>query len=230
MHSSAMPNFLLYHAVTPDEVHACAWSLIRYLNQCNLKPPAEERLVIYTNQPAALENYSAFFNQFEFREPTGNTKTGTVQNFCSNVKGNVLFFGPGTYPTQPLRPVFESIQKGNIYGSVISYRQEQALKKQIAVLGINTELHELDLSQLEQAKPVTGFAEQYHDLKDFPSLLKKFFTKYQEESVPELVKLSSSLDLNRIRAQKTEYMRLPFYKKITRKLTGKSWNIADYVR
>ena len=224
-----MPDILLYQAETPDETNAAAYALLKYLGTCNLKPPATTRLIIYTDQPALVEAYGAFFHQYEFRTPQGAGKTATLQECCATTKGNLIYFGGASYPVQPLEPVFAAIEKGAFYADVKQYRQDQQMVSEIVLLGINTNIQELTLPLPSKTNTI-AFAEQYDDVKDFHILLRTFFRKYGEESIPNLVKLAAAIDINKIREQKSRYEQLPFFKKITRKVTGKGWNISNYVR
>lgn len=225
-----MQNFILFVAQTEDEVNAAAYSMIKYLGSCNLKPPADQTLVVFTRNPAALEAYSAFFNQFQFHQPQQDSKSETLKYFCNSRKGNMIYFGPNAYPARPLQPVFESIAKGTIYSDITRNRQGQGAQKDINVLGLNTAIHPFDLHVLENGQAVHGFAEQYMDVKEFHLLLRKFFKSYSEESVPGQIKLASAIDIGRIREQKNQYEKLPFFTKMTRRVTGKAWNIADYIK
>ncbi|MFL5789243.1 MAG: hypothetical protein ACJ748_14380 [Flavisolibacter sp.] len=68
----------------------------------------------------------------------------------------------------------------------------------------------------------------YWNLKEFRRLLNLFFTKYEEESIPNLVKLVNHLDARTIQNEKTEFEKLPLVVKLVHSLTGKKWNIRQY--
>jgi hypothetical protein len=71
--------------------------------------------------------------------------------------------------------------------------------------------------------------ESYKDLKEFPVLLKDFFRRYQEESVPNQVKLIHNIDAKEIANQKNKFERLPLASRWIRKIRGKGWNISNYL-
>jgi hypothetical protein len=72
--------------------------------------------------------------------------------------------------------------------------------------------------------------EHYRDMKEFRSLLKTFFLRNQEESIPNLVKLVHHLDAATIRQYKNKFEALPFYKKWLYALKGKKWSIRQFER
>ena len=63
--------------------------------------------------------------------------------------------------------------------------------------------------------------ECYKDLKEFKILLKDFFGRYQEESVPNQVKLIHNVDAKEIEKQKNKFNELPLASKWFRKMIGK---------
>jgi hypothetical protein len=71
---------------------------------------------------------------------------------------------------------------------------------------------------------------QYDGLQEFRNLLRKFFTKYQEESVPNQLKLIQNFDAAIIQEQKRDFQKLPLYRKLLKRLTGKHWSIEEYER
>jgi hypothetical protein len=79
-------------------------------------------------------------------------------------------------------------------------------------------------------KTASGFIQHYGALKEFRSLLRIFFKKNEEESIPNLVKLVHRLDAIAIRQFRNKFDALPFYKKLIYSLTGKGWNIKQYER
>jgi hypothetical protein len=174
-----MRKFILYIAFSLDEVYECAYSILKYLEVYNLKPPADHSLVVYTNHPELLEAYGSFFNRFELRpfNQTGN-RSFMVSEFKKEVQGNVLYLEPNTYPVK----------------------------------------------KLDDDKSM----ECYNNLKEFSSLLKDFFGRYQEESVPNQIKLLHNIDAKEIEDQKKKFQSLPVTAKWFRKIIGKGWNIAQY--
>lgn len=175
-----MRKYILYIASSLNEVYECAYSILKYLEVYNLKPPSEHALFIYCNYPELLEAYGSFFNRFEMRSiPLNTTTENIVGDFKKEVGENVFHFHPNTYP-------------------------------------VNT---------IDTEKSV----ECYKNLKEFAVLLKDFFGRYQEESVPNQVKLIHNVDAKKIEQQKIKYENLPLASKWIKKLSGKGWNIANYL-
>jgi hypothetical protein len=175
-----MQKFILYIAATADEAYECAYSILKYLEVYNLKPPADHSLVVYTNYPDLVEAYGTFVNQFQLRPvPAGVDKQSIVSEFTNEVGGRVLYFNSMEYPVKEI----------NTYESVQSYK---------------------------------GFNE-------FRLLLKDFFGRYQEESVPNQLKLIRNVDPKRIEREKKRFQTLPFASKWFQKMTGKGWNISNYL-
>ena len=84
---------------------------------------------------------------------------------------------------------------------------------------------------LGRAAAVKDLAEtvvHYNQLKEFDVLLRLFFKKNEEESIPNLVKLSHALNPKLIGQEKQQYQELPFYKRWLLALTGKGWHIRQY--
>jgi hypothetical protein len=226
-----MPNYIVFHAATDNEVHQCAFLLLKYLGIYNLKPPANHSFIIYTNDPASLEAYGSFFNCYELRQISNASKFDSLKEFCTEKKGNLLYFGASSYPVKPLDTFFSSIENGIVYSDVVNNKAADGkAKKDIAVLGFNSSKQNLDASLIQNGKSADEFINSNNDLKDFPLLLKKFFKKYAEESVPNLVKLAAQMDLNKIRIHKKQYDELPLYVKLSKKIMGRNWNISDYVK
>jgi len=174
-----MRKAILYIAVSLDEVYECAYSILKYLEVYNLKPPADHSLVVYTNYPDLLEAYGSFFNRFELRPISANAdKQAIVSEFKNEAGENVLFLDSNTYPVK----------------------------------------------QVDDDKSIV----RYNNLKEFKILLKDFLGRYQEESVPNQVKLIHNIDAKEIEKQKKEFESLPLTSKWFRKIIGKGWDIHNY--
>ncbi|HTM94042.1 MAG TPA: hypothetical protein VL095_16590 [Flavisolibacter sp.] len=174
-----MQKSILYIASTLDEVYECAYSILKYLEIYNLKPPTSHSLVVYTNYPDLLEAYGSFFNQFQFRPlPANADKRSIVEQFKKEAGGDVFYFDSNTYPVR----------------------------------------------QIDDEKSI----QSYKDLKEFKVLLKDFFGRYQEESVPNQVKLIHNVDAKEIEIQKKKFDDLPITSKWLRKIMGRGWNIYKY--
>ena len=175
-----MQKSILYITVSLDEVYECAYSILKYLEVYNLKPPVDHSLTIYTNYPELLEAYGSFFNRFELRSiPPNADKQMIIEEFRKEVGENVLYLDCNTYPVK----------------------------------------------QVDDDKSI----ECYKNLKEFKILLKHFFGRYQEESVPNQVKLIHNIDAKKIEKEKNSFENLPLTSKWFRKLVGKGWDISNYM-
>jgi hypothetical protein len=175
-----MHKSILYIASTLDEVYECAYSILKYLEVYNLKPPADHSIFIYTNYPDLLEAYGSFFNQFKLSPvPAGMNKEMILSQFKNENGENILHFSSNTYPVK----------------------------------------------EVDADKSI----ECYKDLKEFKILLRDFFGRYQEESVPNQVKLIHNVDAKEIEKQKKKFNELPIASKWFRKMMGKGWNISNYI-
>lgn len=175
-----MQKSILYIASTLDEVYECAYSILKYLEVYNLKPPASHSIFVYTNYPELLEAYGSFFSGFTLRPiPEGMDKQSILSQFKNENGENVLHFNSNTYPVK----------------------------------------------EVEADKSI----ECYQDLKEFKILLRDFFGRYQEESVPNQVKLIHNVDAKEIEKQKKKFNDLPVTSKWFRRITGKGWNISNYI-
>ncbi|MBD0351255.1 MAG: hypothetical protein ICV51_01320 [Flavisolibacter sp.] len=86
---------------------------------------------------------------------------------------------------------------------------------------------------LQQAGVVHSATENivhYWNLKEFRFLLRSFFVKNEEESIPNLVKLIHHINTVEIQQNKEQYGQLPVFKKWLMTLTGKNWSIKQYER
>jgi hypothetical protein len=79
-------------------------------------------------------------------------------------------------------------------------------------------------------KTANDYFADYFELTEFRLLLRTFFSKNEEESIPNLVKLSSHLDAAAIKKEKAIHKELPLLKRWWKELTGKGWSIRKYER
>lgn len=180
MHSATMRKSILYIAFSRNEVYECAYSILKYLEVYNLKPPAGHSLTIYTNYPELLEAYGSFFNWFELRLiPKKADKQSIISEFKKEAGENILYVDSNAYPVKPI----------------------------------------------DEEKSI----ECYKHLKEFKILLKDFFGRYQEESIPNQIKLLHNTDAKEIEKQKMEFENLPFASRWFRKIIGKGWSIHNYM-
>lgn len=176
-----MQNHILYIAASLDEVYQTAYSILKYLEVYNLKPPAGHKLVVYTNHPDLLEVYGSFFSDYELKPlPATADKKAIVREFTQEQDGKVLYMDSNSYPVNKL-----------------DEQPDRNIKC-------------------------------YKELKEFKFLLKDFFGRYQEESVPNQVKLMHHVDAKEIEREKREFERLPLAAKWLRKFMGKGWSIGNY--
>lgn len=84
------------------------------------------------------------------------------------------------------------------------------------------------LQQQANIKTANHRVAHYSDLKEFRDLLKKFFTRNGEESIPNLIKLIHPFDAGEIQKQKHQYETQPLYKKLMDSVTGNKWSIQQY--
>jgi len=174
-----MQKSILYIAFSLDEVYECGYSILKYLEVYNLKPPVDHSLVIYSNYPELLEAYGSFFERFELRSIPSSIDKQTILSEFEKEAQNVFYLDSNKYPVR----------------------------------------------QVDEEKSI----ECYKDLKEFKVLLKDFFGRYQEESVPNLVKLIHNTDAKEIEQQKIKFENLPLPSKWVKKFLGKGWNISNYM-
>lgn len=79
-----------------------------------------------------------------------------------------------------------------------------------------------------EIKTTAEYIHHYGSLKEFHHLLRLFFKKNEEESIPNLIKLLHTVDAAAIQKHKSSYEALPFYQKWLQVITGKSWSIKQY--
>jgi len=223
--ASIMPDHLVFHAASTAEIHQCAYALLKYLNIYNLKPPAGQAVVIYTTAPARLDMYGTFFPQFDLRETSADKSSlDCLRDFCGLHQGPVLFLGEQTYPIAELDTLFAAIGDGQVYArhqpgagvSALGFRSESPASPTDAM---SAPFHPLD-----------DYMAHYPNLKEFDELLADFFTRYQEESVPNQVKLMHPINAADIEAEKTRFLQLPLTTRLLKKLTGRGWRIGNYRR
>jgi hypothetical protein len=233
-----MPNYVIYQAISTDEVYECSYSLLKYLDVYNLKPPADHSVVIYTGKPALLEAYGSFFNSFELRETkpehfsksTGTATTGIIRQaqILSEFNGNILYLPTNAYPVKELENLFAAINRGAIYSGKTSTTIQGERANPAFAIGFNSQQHSAHTLTQSSTQAIGDFIEQYQDLKEFRKLLRDFFRRYQEESIPNQVKLMHSIDACAIQDQKNKFKKLPLLKRMLRTMMGKGWDIGKY--
>jgi hypothetical protein len=78
------------------------------------------------------------------------------------------------------------------------------------------------------AHPASGWLTDYSGFPEFKKLLQLFFSKNEEESIPNLVKAVHHLDAEQIRKQKESYNEQPLFRRILNRFTGKGWSLKKY--
>jgi hypothetical protein len=221
-----MPNQIVYIATTPSQVHECAYSLLKHLDVYNLKPPADQLVLVYTTEPAMLEAYGSFFNHFDLKQVKGNGGLPQFQSILDEHPGNFLYLDTHVYPVREIEPIFCDMGKGKLF-----LKKKQGTEGLgFSILGLNA-VQRVPVQSLLSGKNYESAEEclaAYEDLREFNLLLRDFFKKYQVESVPNQVKLLHHVDAQKIQEQKRKYQNLPFHQRVLRKLTGKGWRIVDY--
>src|SRR5689334_13685948 len=102
-----MRKFILYIAHSLDEVYECAYSILKYLEVYNLKPPMDHALIIYTPYPDMLEAYGSFFNQFELRSiPANSSKESIINQVKQEAGDQLLYLDANTYPVKKIDGFF----------------------------------------------------------------------------------------------------------------------------
>lgn len=237
-----MQNFILYQATESiGQVNECRYALIKYLSLYNLKPPQNTSVIVYTDRPAMFEAFTSFYEHFEMKEPVVNSRYETIDNALSEFQGNVLFCETDTYPVMPLETLFEDLENGKIYLFDEGINEESSSynlviglnstdKKNLANIIKQTKSsdsvqHDLKPSQVKSA---ANYFRHYRNLPEFKKLLHSFFSKTEEESVPNLIKAAHNFDAEQIKKDKEQYFTLPFYKKWFKNLSGKAWSIKQY--
>jgi hypothetical protein len=226
-----MPNYLVYYLGSNDQVYECAYSILKYLQVYNIQPPQDDVLMVYTSHPELLEAYASFFNYYELRETRGADRSTSLRNFLEQHEGNMLYLDSNAYPVSDLSSLFSSIAKGQVFASSRNSERDQrsSALDRLAVLGMKSgDGQSLDDALQHASTASIHCIARYDNLKEFRSLLRDFFKRYQEESVPNQVKLVHSIDAKQIEEQKNRFLRLPLYQRLLRKIAGKGWNIADY--
>ena len=124
-----MQNFILYQAYgSIDHVNECRYSLLKYLEMYNLKPPADIGVIVYTDQPAFFEVFAAFFHYFDIKEISQTqikewrgsidfakrVKMEILREFLEHTPGNLLYCDADTYFTGPVHSLLSEIRNGTL--------------------------------------------------------------------------------------------------------------------
>lgn len=125
-----MRNAILYQAYGgTDFINECRYSLLKYLQTYNLRPPSTTGVFIYTDQAHLFSDFLPFFSKLEcitVNEKTVQSWKGKhnfvhrfkiemIRDFLHRFDGNLLYCDTDTYSTKPLEEIFEDIEQGNFY-------------------------------------------------------------------------------------------------------------------
>ncbi|HVE61366.1 MAG TPA: hypothetical protein VNA26_06090 [Chitinophagaceae bacterium] len=235
-----MQNYLLYQASgSIDQMNECQYALLKYISLYNLKTPHTTSVVIFTDKPALFESFSSFIENFEMKPPSSLSRFEMIKHVAEEYEGNLLFCDTDTYPIKSLEVLFKDLSDRKIY----LYQENIKESLRTMIIGVNTsnknilydiikdeKLHdETQLNpKLSDIKNAGLFFRHYRNLPEFKKLLQTFFTKTQEESVPNLIKAAHHFDAQQIQIDKEQYSTLPFYKKWFKNITGTGWSIKQY--
>lgn len=219
-----MQNYVLYFVSSQDEHYECCYSLLKYLDLYNLKPPQEHSIVIYAKNPALLEAYGSYFNSFELKEITGD-----LNSIFDEYKGNIIYLPSNAYPVKEFETLFAAMNRNAIYKGQKQNEQNNPGSQQLPVIAFNNLNQDIDfILRSVNTQSIKEFIAEYDDLKEFRHLLNGFFKKYQEESVPNQVKLMHSIDALQILEEKNRFKKLPVLQRVMKKIMGKGWSIEKH--
>jgi len=219
-----MQNYIIYFVSSQDEHYECCYSLLKYLDLYNLKPPNDHSLVLYCSKPALLEAYSSYFDNFELKEITGDLKS-----IFHQVKGNIIYLPSNAYPVKEFETLFAAMNRDAIYRG--QTKQLESGVQHLPVIAFNNLKQDINfILRSVNTQNINEFVAQYGDLNEFRYLLRDFFKKYQEESVPNQVKLMHSIDALQLQEEKEKFNRLPILQRLMKKMLGKGWDISKHAK
>ena len=221
-----MQNYVLYYASSQDEHYECCYSLLKYLDLYNLKPPKDHSIVLFASKPALLEAYGSYFNSFELKEIEGDLKS-----VFDLYKGNIIYLPSNAYPVKELDTLFAAINRTAIYKGREQNSPQEFKDQQLPVIAFNNLNQDINfILRSANTQNINEFVAQYDDLKEFRILLRDFFKKYQEESVPNQVKLMHSIDAIKLQEEKNKFNNLPLLQRLMKKMMGKGWSISKHTK
>jgi hypothetical protein len=83
-------------------------------------------------------------------------------------------------------------------------------------------------SETSKIKSADTYIFEYTNFEEFNQLLRIFFQKNEEESIPNQVKLIHHIDAATIQQQKEQFQQQPLLKKWLQTLSGRKWSIKQY--
>ncbi len=147
-----MQNIILYQAYgSADNINECRYSLLKFLQIYNLIPPANVKVVIYSDQPAAFESFAAYIDLYvqqitpeEIQKWRGEfdfvhrVKIEIIRDAFQHFDGNLLYCDTDTYIINRAEEIFNDIEKGifcmHEYEGVLDKKANPAFEKWIKFL------------------------------------------------------------------------------------------------
>ncbi len=227
-----MHTTIFFSAFMADDIHGTAHALLKYLDIYNLKPPKDHGVVIHTSSPAALEAYASFFDRFELHQGDAASFTDPAQflrKAGAYYEGHLIYFAPHAYPVRPLEPLLHSLERGQVFGRKTAQKPARPAAD-YSVLAFDSSVRAFASERIASVVPGSDAIEVFENLAEFRVLLRRFFSKFQEESVPNQVKLMHPIDARGIEQQKQRFQQLPFFTRWARKVLGTGWAIEQYTK
>ena len=127
--------------------------------------------------------------------------------------------------------MFAAINRTAIYKGREQNSPQEFKDQQLPVIAFNNLNQDINfILRSANTQNINEFVAQYDDLKEFRNLLRDFFKKYQEESVPNQVKLMHSIDALKLQEEKNKFNSLPVLQRLMKKMMGKGWSISKHTR
>ena len=223
-----MSNTIIYQASTIEQVHRCAYSILKYLSVYNLKPPADHSLVVHTHHEASLELYGSFFSRFSLKPDLPRAMDESLfMDIVKEQKGNVLFISSTSYPIRSLEPVFRQMDGGKIFEEHRATSGGKPAPVKLNLMGRNERAEGSAFGNI-QSETAEEFIAHYDPYPEFDAWLRYFFKRYQEESVPNQVKLIQHIDARTIAGERTRFLKQPLYTRLLQKIKSKAWKLSRY--
>lgn len=214
-----MNNYLVYpDCVTNERINGCRFALLKTLSVYNLTPPANMGVIVYTNKPAQFEIFLSFFKHMQVIEvrPSARKEAAPLAEMSRAHEGNLLFCQTHCYPKAPLEALFNQLttEGGDPYSadsSCVSNVRTQATPQ--GAFG---------------SQPTADYFVNYQDVKEMAPLLKTFFARNEEESLPNLVKKAHAIDAGAIRQEAAAAQKAPLLQKVLNSLLGRNPVLQRY--
>jgi hypothetical protein len=291
-----MKNYLLFQTYGSKEIFdECRFFLLRFAATATSWEKENINLVIYTNDKTKFDEWipilpNIIFVPITMKQVTEwrghinfvhRVKIEIITHFFSLYNGNMLYCDTDTYPVQSLQPLFESINKGNIYmhtsegkisdtpafkkwynflqKSDLPFFNKSAVNTTMwnaGVIGINHDCKNIlpavlkltddmyplfkkhtveqfafsySLQQVKMIQPADIYIYHYWNLKELRILLNSWFLKNKETAIESLIAASQTISPQQISVEKFSFLSKPKLFQWYKKLTGKNWNIENYL-